>query len=631
MNDPHGEPAWSFGPFVLDCARRTLWRNGEPVAITPKAFDILVVLAASGGQLVPKETIIRAVWPDTIVDEGNLAFQVSTLRKALEGGASSAGRYIVTVPGRGYQLVTPVERVSAEIIIEQRTTTTVSIPVVELRRTPRSRLAFIGILAAGVVVSIAAFVVLRWREKPTPSPPTTIHSLAVLPFRPLVPSERDEALELGMAETLIAKLSSIRGMTVRPLSSVRRYGGLEQDPIAAGRMLGVDAVLDGSIHNAANNVRVRVRLLRVADSHQLWSGQFDTPFANIFSLHDAISANLVDELSIKLTEEERNRLRKPETRNPEAYRAFMLGGLYADRLRRDSMMKGIEFFEQAIALDPEYARAYVSLAGTHSTLILAADSLPESSAAAAKAAATRAIVLDPGMAGGHAVLGFEKFTYEWDWKGAEEQYRRALELERSSPGVHRLYALLLSNTGRHAEALRQADEALRLDPVDAMGNTLRGDILRAAGQVDAAIAAEKHTLEIAPDFWVADIHLGKAYEDKGMFAEAVKAYRAAYEHSGRTSEPLARAGHLLGKIGRQTEARKILSELMARSKKSYVPPCNIAMVYTGLGEKAEAVSWLRRACADRDGNLIYMKVEPLWNALRGTPGFAEVERCVNLP
>lgn len=626
MDAPHGEPYWSFGPFVLDCARRTLSRNGEPVAITPKAFDILAVLAASGGELVPKETIIRAVWPDTIVDEGNLTFQVSTLRKVLEQGA-----HIVTVPGRGYQLVTPVERASAATINEQRGTTPLAITEVEPRRFLRSRPALIGILAAALVVSIATFVVQVPREKPAPAPPATIRSLAVLPFKPIVASERDEALELGMADTLIAKISSVRGVTVRPLSSVRRYGGLEQDPLAVGRKLGVDAVLDGSIHNATNNVRVTVRLLRVADGRQLWTGQFDSEFANIFSLHDAISAKLVDELSIKLTEEERNRLSKPETRNPEAYRAYLLGDLYVSRLNRDSMLKGIDFFQRAIALDPEYARAYASLAATHSTFILVADSLPESSAAAAKAAATRAIALDPEMASAHAVLGCEKFVYEWDWKGAEEEFRRAIALEPSHSGTRLTYALLLSNTGRHAEALRQADEALRLDPVSAMGNTQRGDFLRAAGRVDAAIAAQKHTLEIAPDFWVADIHLGKAYEDKGMVAEAVDAYRAAYEHSGRTSEPLARAGHLLGKTGRKTEARKILSELIARSKKGYVPPCNIAMVYTGLGEKAEAVRWLRRACADRDGNLVYMKVEPVWKALQDEPGFADIERCVNLP
>jgi tetratricopeptide (TPR) repeat protein len=363
----------------------------------------------------------------------------------------------------------------------------------------------------------------------------------------------------------------------------------------------------------------------------LWSGQFETPFADIFSVHDAISTKLVDELSIKLTEEERNRLRKPDTRNPNAYRAYLLGALYVGRLRRASMLKGIEFFEEAIALDPQYARAYASMAGAYSTFILAADSMPGSSAAAARAAATRAIALDPAMAAAHAVLALEKFVYEWDWKGAEAEYRRAVALEPSNPGVHLMYALLLSNIGRHTEAVRHADEALRLSPVDVMVNTQRGDFLRAAGNVEAAIAAQKHTLEIAPDFWIADIHLGKAYADKGMVSEAVEAYMDAYEHSGRTSEPLARAGHLLGTVGRKTEARKILSDLLATSKKSYVPACNIAMVYTGLGEKAEAVRWLRRACDDRDGNMAYMRVEPCWTALRDEPGFADVERCVNLP
>ncbi len=614
MNPPDREPSWTFGPFVLDSARRTLSRSGQPIAITPKAFDVLTVLAAGAGQLVTKETIMRAVWPDTIVDEGNLTFQVSTLRKVLEGDPSSAWPYIVTVPGRGYQLVTPVEHVSP-----QRT---------------RSRrplfIGMVGIVAAAAVAS-AAFVLDRSREKPVAPAPAMIHELAVLPFKPLVASERDEALEVGMADSLIAKISNIRGLSIRPLSDVRRFGGLEQDPIAAGRELGVDAVLDGSIHNAANDVRVRVRLLRVADAKQLWSGQFDTQFANIFSVHDAISSRLVDELSVKVTDEERNRLRRAETLNHEAYRALLLGGLHASRFRRDSMEKSIDFLEQAIALDPGYARAYAALAGVHITFILVADSPPKESAIAARAAATRAIALDPDLTDAHLSLACQKFVYEWDWKGADEEYRRAIALAPRSEGGRLDYALLLSNTGRHAEALQQADEAMRINPVDVMVNTQRGDFLRAAGQVDAAIAAQKHALEIAPGFWIASIHLGKAYEDKGMVAEAIAAYRDAYEQSGKTSEPLARAGHLLGKTGRKQEAQEILSDLLARSKKGYVPACNIAMVYTGLGQKSEAVRWLKRGCAERDGNMAYMKVEPVWSALRDEPGFADVERCVNLP
>jgi adenylate cyclase len=259
------------------------------------------------------------------------------------------------------------------------------------------------------------------------------------------------------------------------------------------------------------------------------------------------------------------------------------------------------------------------------------DELSGPSSAAAKAAANKAISLDPGLAGPHTALGFEKFMYEWDWKGAEEEYRLALAIDPSNTDVHRRYAHLLSNTGRHAEAVRETEEALRRDPLSFLGNALGGQFLLQAGQVDAAIAAEKRALQIDPDFWIAHVQLGKAYVAKGMNAEALEEYRASWAHSKGSTEPLGRTGHLLAKTGREREARKILADLMAMSKERYVPPYNIAMVHAGLGDKAEAVRWLRRGCTDRDARMVFLKVEPIWTALHGEPGFADVERCVNLP
>jgi len=498
-------------------------------------------------------------------------------------------------------------------------------------RPRRKRWTLPVLLALLFIAVVAAFRFRSSREPPKSAPAVPIRTLAILPFKPLVASQRDEALEMGMADTLIAKISTIDGLTVRPLAAVRRYGSVEQDPLAAGRALDVDAVLDGSIHDSATQISVTVRLLRVADGRQLWSGRFDTPSSSVFSLHDRISSAIAGELSLKLTEEQRTRLRQRDTHNPEAYRAYLLGRFYSDRADRDRYLKAIEYFQRAIALDSRYALAYTGLAYVHASLPICCDDPAGPSSAAVRDAVNKALAIDPGLAQAHAILGREAFLFEWDWTRAEDELRRSLQLDASNAEAHRAYGHLLSNTGRHSEALREIDEALRLDPLSLMNNTMRGMFLLQGGEVDPAITAEKRVLEIEPDFWVARMVLGNAYVRKAMVVEALTEFRLAYAHSAGATEPRARTAHLLAITGRKQEARKILSELTAMSKGRYVPPYNLAMIHAGLGEHAEAVRELQRACAERDVRLIFISVEPLWNVLHGEPGWAEVERCVDLP
>lgn len=495
----------------------------------------------------------------------------------------------------------------------------------------RKRWALFTLLALLFIAAIAVFRLRSWREQRPPAAVAPVRTLAVLPFKPLVASRRDEALELGMADTLIAKISTIDGLTVRPLTAVRHYGGMEQDPIAAGRALEVDAVLDGSIQDDARQIRVTVRLLYVADGRQLWTGQFDTPSSTVFSLHDRISSALVDELSFKLTEEERTRLRQRDTHNAEAYRAYLLGRLYSDRAHRDRYLKAIDYYRRAIALDPRYALAYARLAGVHAALPICCDYPSGLSSTAARDAASKAIALDPGLAEAHVALARQTFFGEWDWRRAEDEFRLALRLDPSNDEAHRMYAHLLSNTGRHSEALREVDEALRLDPLSLMINTMKAQFLLHDGRVDEAIAADKEVLEIDSNFWVARLLLGNAYVRKAMYREALEQYRLSYEHSAGATEPRARAAHLLAITGREQEARRILSELTMMSKGRYVPPYNLAMIHAGLGEHAEAVRELQRGCAERDVHLVFIGVEPLWNVLYNEPGWGDVERCVNLP
>jgi len=629
----------AFGPFLLDRGKRILLREGAPVALTPKAFDILSTLAQGAGTVVTRDDLQRAVWPDTVVDESNLAFQISALRKALRE-KESGERYIVTIPGVGYQLVVPLRdpseaapRPSPEVILQQRETVTITVE--ETSSTPRApRWTPHLTLGLALLVACVGFVWMATRPGQATSAGTTsstIGSMAVLPFKPIVAARRDEALELGMTDTLIARIGSEHDVVVSPLTAVRRYGSLDQDPIAAGRELGVDAVLDGSIHSEGSRIRVTGRLLRVADRKQLWQGSYDERVSDIFALQDSITARLVSELSLQPRPRDTHVARHRDTRNVEAYRAYALGVMHVLRTRRDEIEEGITHFERAIALDPEYAAAYAELAQAHSILPISSDRPAKESFARARAAATRAIELDPELAQAHAVMGSILFWNDWNWTASEAAFRRAIALDPNNDLARIRYAHLLSNIGRHAESAEQARVAARLDPQNRLTAALAGQFLLQAGDVAGGIDQLEHALRLDPDFWIIHLNLGKAYEMSGRFDEALPAFERARKGSADSLEPLAMIGFLHGIEGRRAEALRVLDELMAISARRPVPGTKIALVHLGLGQRDEAFAWLHRSCVERDVGLTFLWANPRWRRLADDPRFAAIERCVGLP
>ena len=344
---PAESEAYAFGPYVLDRSKRALVRGGEPVSVTPKAFDLLAVLAENGGNVVSKETLMSRLWPDTAVEEGSLAFQISTLRKAL-----GDGRYIVTVPGRGYQLagpVGPVDSGAIEAIVrdEERTTITVSDD-----RKPM-------VLVAAAIVAVIAVMAGAWflmRKRPEAG--VSIHSIAVLPFKPIAGAQRDEALELGMADTLITRLSHLANVTVSPTSAVRRFNKLDQDPLAAARDLGVDSVLEGSLQRGTDRIRVTVRLLRAADGRSLWAEQYDAKALDLFAVEDKVADGVARSIAPALSGREHQLLAKRTTADPVAYDLYQKGVYWKERDPR----RALEFFERALARDPKCAAAWAGIA-----------------------------------------------------------------------------------------------------------------------------------------------------------------------------------------------------------------------------------------------------------------------------
>jgi DNA-binding winged helix-turn-helix (wHTH) protein/TolB-like protein len=465
---------YEFGPFRLDPAERRLLRDGSPVALTPKCFDLLVVLVESAGHLLSKSELMERVWPQQFVEETNLSVNISELRKALGEGQDGA-QYVETVRKQGFRFVAPVRTIeSAEAV---STTPTVAV---------RNRRPAIVIAVAAAVVFVVAGAVLWMRRDVAPSR-APIRTIAVLPFKPLVAAARDESLEMGMADTLITRLGAVRAVTVRPLSSVRPYTKLDNDPVAAGRKLDVEAVIDGSIQRAADRIRVTVRLTLVADGSSLWSGTFDERFTDIFDVQDAIAAQVTRSLALRLSAGEAQRLNRRETTSASAYEDY-LRGRYSLALRTEEGIRGaIASFRRAVALDPASASAYSGLADSYALLSQYAGVAPDESFPAAKAAAERALALDDTLADAHTSLAFVREAFDWNWNGAEAGYRRALALDPESAVAHHRYGVFLTMMGRFDEGARELEQARRIEPLSVIISADNGMASYLARRYDRAI------------------------------------------------------------------------------------------------------------------------------------------------
>jgi serine/threonine-protein kinase len=629
--------SYEFGEFRLDAVKRVLLKHdGERIALTPKAFDTLLYFVQNSGRLLDKDELLQAVWADTVVEENNLNQHISTLRRAL-GEKRDEHRFIVTVPGRGYRFIAEVKSgvtaneesaaTPAGNEAQPAPETKVAAPVTaalradSFKRNTRFRWV-IGLVGVGLLAGLVVGVFFLWRAKLPAAAP--IRTIAVLPFKPLVAEHRDEALEMGVADTLIARLGNNREVIVRPLSSVRRYSGLEQDPQTAGRELGVAAVLEGSLQKWGDRIRVNARLLRVADGASLWTGTFDEKMTGVFMVQDAIAEKVAGALALRLNEEDKQRLTRRSTENLEAYQLYLLGRYHWGQLTPSEIRKGISYFQQAIALDPAYALAYGGLAEAYRALPITSDVSSDQAVPQAKAAAAKALALDDTLGEVHATLGIVKIWYDWDWTGAEHECQRAVALNPNSGDAHRACALLRFSTGRLPEAVAAIKRAREFDPLSPINNALEGMILLYAGQDREATARLQRTLELAPNFWVAHVTLGKVYLHQKRYPEALAAFRKAREFSGDNTEAISLIGYTWAVAGNRAQAQTTLVELKAIATQRYVPPYNVAMVYNGLGEKDEALAWLEKAYAERDVRLTFIKVEPKWDAWRTTPRFVEI-------
>ncbi|MGZ8831613.1 MAG: winged helix-turn-helix domain-containing protein [Thermoanaerobaculia bacterium] len=631
---------YEFVPFRLDPAERRLLRGGEPVALTPKCFDLLVVLVENSGHLLEKSDLLGRVWPDQFVEEGNLSFNISELRRVL-GEGQNGEPYIETVRKKGFRFVAPVQEIDVagagvaddgeaaleELREEETAGGELSGAMGTPARAGRRFKIFFAIVAVAALAALAYVLQPRRSVPPVEGPPRTI---AVLPFKPLAVNVRDEPLEMGICNALIIRLASLEKLVVRPTSSVVTYNRMGQDPLAAGRELGVDALLEGYIQRSQNRIRVTARLLRTADGKSLWSGQFNENFTDIFTVEDSMSRQIAEALHLNLTQDEQRRVTKHSTESTEAYELYLKGQYFQDRRTPGALAKSIEYFQEATVKDPQYAVAFAAMADSHALLCVRGETRPSDSYEKAKAAAIRALEIDGTSAEGHRALANVKFSYDWDWPGAEREFKRAIELSTNDPIPNQQYAAYLMAMGRHQEAASEIGRAQHLAPLSLPINVQAARILFFAGEYQAAIEQCRKTIDLDPDFAGAYLFLGRIDTQKGLYREALAAFAHARISFPNAAEIRSLIGYTYAVSGRAAEARKVLEDLHGLSKQRYVSPYHFATIHVALGERDEAFQWLDKAYDERETRLTVLRFAPEYAALRSDPRFTKLLQRMNL-
>lgn len=628
---------YEFGPYVLDPAERQLRQGNLPVALEPKAFDLLLALVERHGELVGKEELLRRVWPDTFVEEMNLARHVSTLRKVLDQGFAGEP-CIQTVPKHGYRFIAPVRAngcPTQEVVFEQTTTSLLyeeEIVLPEhpaaapaLQRNPKvtsGRLVYV-LSALALCVGLA---VLWQTRKTTGARP--IKSIAVLPFKPLDAASSEPHLEIGVADTLITRLSSLGELTVRPTSAIRGYAERNVDALAAGRELSVDSVLEGSLQRRDDRLRVTVRLLRVSDGQSLWAYQCDTACTDIFQTQDTVSLRVAEALRSHLSAAEQHSLTKRGTSDVEAYQLYLKGLYFFNKRNAESYGKAIEYYQQAIARDPAYALAYNGLAMAQRWLLEASgDRTGE--LANYKATLQKAAALDPSLPEVHATLGLLAQNEDWDWATAEREYQEALRLNPNFATAHHWYGEHLFLMGQPEAGLRELRRAQEIDPLSLIINSDIAKCYYFARQYEQAIAQARHTLELDPNFIEAHYWLCLAYLAQGRLDEALAVAEKVRPLDLRLSST-AHIGTILAAQGKRDEALRVLTELQQAARRRHVESEFFAWIYQALGEKEQALQWLEQAYTAREVSMLSLG-SPFWDSLRNHPRFQALLRRMRFP
>jgi TolB-like protein/DNA-binding winged helix-turn-helix (wHTH) protein/Flp pilus assembly protein TadD len=626
---------FKFGVFEADLRTGELTKFGKRVRLQEQPFQLLAMLLEKPGELVIREELHERLWPKTIVDfDHGLNKAISKVREAL-GDSAENPRFVETVASRGYRFLADVAVVQGgqpgtadDLARHEAPGPRRPIDASTSARWPAHTF---GWMLSGFGITLALAVFLSWFFYSWRHPLSTIHSLAVLPLENLSNDASQEYFADGMTDELITHLGQISAIRVISRTSAMTYKNAHKPLAEIARELNVDAVVEGSVLHSGERVRIVAQLIQVPADKQIWAESYEGDFRDTLALQSRVARSIAAQIRATLNRQEQVALEKSKAVNPEAYEAYLKGRYFLNKRSGDGLRTAVEYFKRAIETDSAYAEAYSGLADAYALsgdwkygVLSPQDAFPK-----AKAAATKALALDESLGEAHASLAYALDLYGWDWEAAETEYKRAINLNVGYATAHQWYSWHLIMMGRNSEAIAELREAESLDPLSLIIGADVADALSVAHRFDEAEQQSRKTLQLDPNFAVGHYELGQALEQKQMHDQAIAEFQRAIEISGHSGAFDSNLGNAYAVSGRREEAIKIVKDLESRHDQNPSLDADIALVYVGLGDQDQAISWLNKGYEARFKASILLR--PALDPLRSDARFKELMRRVGLP
>jgi TolB-like protein/DNA-binding winged helix-turn-helix (wHTH) protein/Flp pilus assembly protein TadD len=643
----HKSCVFTFADIEVREREFCIVKNGEVLAIEPKAFRVLLCLIRNPRQLVSKDELLDAVWNDCSVSENSLTQCIARLRRAL-GDDTHEPRYIATVPTLGYRFLQEVQvaedgqlplglpvqngQVTESGATEtERPSTGERLPRPQVR-SPQRWAAALGIIGAVVIVGIIVVVAVRRFRNSAPQRAYSVgvHSLAVLPFENLSGDTEQEYFADGMTAELITELAKISSIRVISRTSVMRYKRNLKPLADIARELSVDAVVEGEVLRSQNRVRVTAQLVDASTDRHLWSETYDRDLRDVVSLQADVAQSIAKAIGARVTPAENSHRASTRRMDPEAYEAYLRGRFFLEKRTTAGFNKAVDYFHQAVRADPRFAEAYAGLAKTYNALGTYGMLPPNESFPKAREAADKALQLDDTLSEAYTARGFAWTMYERDWSAAEQDFQRAIMLNPNDANAHHGYAEHLTNVGHAEGAIAEMERARELDPLSLSINGTLGRTYRDARRNEEADVQCRKTVELDPDFALGHWCLGVTDVAEKRYTEAVTEMQRA-NALGAAPMYMWGLGYAYAASGDRTRAKAIIGSLKKRPDNAYMPAYFIASIYGALGDKDLAFAWLQRAYAARDPDLTYLLLDPFMDPLRSDARFDALVRQVGFP
>ena len=627
-----------FGPFEVDLRAGELTKRGLRLRLQEQPFQVLAMLLEKPGQLVTREELRSRLWPRTMVDfDHGLNKAISKIRETL-GDSAENPRFVETVARRGYRFLadvavvdTPEGQPEATLGGPARPNVSAFVDLTDAGASPKRSFGSYSWKLSSVGLALVLAISLSWilysRNQSSPM----IRSLAVLPLENLSGDTSQDYFADGMTDELIANLGQISALRVISRTSVMTYKGARKPLAQIAAELNVEAVVEGSVLRSGERVRITAQLIQVPADRHIWAQSYEGDIRDTLTLQNRVARAIAQQIRVTLNRQEQAALEHSKAVNPEAYQAYLTGRFYWNQRTEDGLRKAIDYFNQAIEKDPNYAHAYTGLADAYA---LSGDweygiLSPEEAFPRAREAATKALALDDSLAEAHTSLAFVLDLYDWDWDGAEQEYKRAIALNPGYATAHHWYAWHLIVVGRNNEALAELRKAESLDPLSPIISADLADALSVAHLYEESVQQSRKTLEMHPYFAVAHYQLGQVFAQKHMYDDAIAELQRAIELAGGNAAFDSQLAYAYANSGRSNEAMKIVKDLEARPGRPSSTDSHIALIYVGLGDHDQAISWLNKAHQARFNPSILMR--PAFDPLRSDVRFQDLLRRIGLP